>query len=82
MMMTDTLEKMNKVLGSKHRFNAKAIYVQKEDPIFLLMEDLAPLGYRMACRLSGLDMDHCLMAMHALARFHAASVAVCEKVNQ
>ena len=45
----------------------------------LILEDLAPLGFRMANRLLGLDMDHCILAIQGLARFHAASVALCEK---
>lgn len=83
-MMTDTLNKMNKLLGPKYRLSAKGMYVQNDNPTLdtlLVMEDLAPLGYRMACRHTGLDLDHCLLAMHGLARFHATSVAICEKVN-
>lgn len=81
-MMTDTLDKMNKLLGPKHRISAKGLYVQKENPMLLVIEDLAPLGFRMADRMAGLDLDHCILALHGLARFHAASVALCEKVNQ
>lgn len=80
-MMTDTLKKMNKLLGS-HPLSAQCLYVQKEHPMFLVLEDLAPLGFQMACRLSGLDMDHCMLTVRGLARFHAASVAVVEKVKQ
>ncbi|EZA51972.1 hypothetical protein DMN91_007662 [Ooceraea biroi] len=79
MMMTDTLDKMNKLLGPNYILNGKGMYVQKEDPMFLVIEDLAPLDFRMACRLNGLDMDHCILALHGLARFHASSIAVCEK---
>lgn len=81
-MMTDTLEKMNKLLGPNHSLNGKGLYIQKEDPMLLVIEDLAPLGFRMADRLSGLDMNHCILAIQGLAKFHAASIAVCEKVNQ
>lgn len=79
LMMSDTLIKMNKLLGPKHRLSAKALYVQSENPTLLVIEDLAPLGFRMACRLSGLDLDHTVLALRGLARFHAASVAICEK---
>jgi hypothetical protein len=81
MMMTETLEKMNKLLGD-HPISGKSLFVQRESPILLVMEDLAPLGFKMACRRSGLDMNHCILAIRGLARFHAASVALCEKVNQ
>jgi len=80
-MMTDTLDKMNKLLAPKHRLSGKGLYVQKENPMFLVIEDLAPLGFRMANRLAGLDLDHCIIALRGLARFHASSVAVCEQVN-
>lgn len=80
-MMTDTLNKMNKLLDPKSRLGAKGLYVQKDDPILLVMEDLAPLGFCMACRQAGLDLPHCILAIRGLARFHATSVAVCEKVK-
>ncbi|XP_011063493.1 PREDICTED: uncharacterized protein LOC105151471 [Acromyrmex echinatior] len=79
LMMSDTLDKMNKLLEPKHRLSAKILYVQNENPTLLVIEDLAALGFRMADRLSGLDLDHSILALRGLARFHAASVALCEK---
>jgi len=81
LMLSDTLVKMNKLLGPKYRLSGKCLYVQKENPMLLVIEDLAPLGFRMACRQSGLDLAHSVLALRGLARFHAASVALCEKVN-
>jgi len=81
LMMSDTLDKMNELLEPKYRLSGKCLYVQKENPMFLVIEDLAPLGFRMACRMSGLDLAHSVLAIRGLARFHAASVAICEKVN-
>ncbi|XP_011060316.1 PREDICTED: uncharacterized protein LOC105149531 [Acromyrmex echinatior] len=78
-MMSDTLDKMNKLLGPKHRLSAKILYAQNENPTLLVIEDLASLGFRMADRFSGLDLDHSLLAFRGLARFHAASVVLCEK---
>ncbi|KYM76310.1 hypothetical protein ALC53_13337 [Atta colombica] len=78
-MMSDTLNKMNKLLGSKHRLSAKILYAQNENPVLLVIEDLASLGFQMADRLSGLDLNHSILALHRLAMFHAASVALCEK---
>lgn len=80
-MMMDTLEKMNHLLGYERRLSAKGIYVQNEYPLLLAFEDLAPLNYRMADRQAGLDLSHCILALRGLARFHASSVAVCEKVS-
>ena len=79
-MMTDILERMNQLLGSSNRLSAKPLYTQKEEPVLLVLEDLATLGYRLACRQSGLDLDHTLIAIRNLAKFHAASVAISEKV--
>ena len=79
-MMSDTLDKMNKLLGPKHRLSAKILYAQNENPTLLVIEDLVSLGFRMINR-SGLDLDHSLLAFRRLARFHAASVVLCEKVN-
>ncbi|XP_070150093.1 uncharacterized protein [Polyergus mexicanus] len=78
-MMTDTLNKMNKLLEPKYRLSGKGMYVQSDNPTLLVMEDLAPLGYRMACRQTGLDLSHCILAIQGLARFHATSIALCEK---
>ncbi|XP_071579972.1 uncharacterized protein [Temnothorax nylanderi] len=79
LMMSDTLDKMNKLLGPEHRLSGKGLYVQNKNPTLLVIEDLAPLGFRMADRLSGLDLAHTILALDGLARFHAASVAICEK---
>lgn len=80
-MMSDTLDKMNKLLGPKYRLSGKGLYMQNENPTLLVIEDLAPLGFHMADRLSGLDLTHSILALQGLARFHAASVALCEKVK-
>jgi len=80
-MLSDTLYKMNKLLEPKYRLSGKSLYVQNENPTLLVIEDLTFLGFRMADRLSGLDLAHSILALQGLARFHAASVAICEKVN-
>lgn len=81
-MMTNALTKMNNLIGSSSRFSSKILYTQIEDPVLLVFEDLSSLGFRVANRQSGLDIDHTLLAIRSLAKFHAASVAVCEKVRQ
>jgi hypothetical protein len=40
------------------------------------MEDLLPLGFKMVNRHDGLDLDHCLLVMRQLGKFHATSVLV------
>ncbi|XP_043498951.1 uncharacterized protein LOC122522182 [Polistes fuscatus] len=78
-MMMNLLKKMNDLVGPDHILGARIFYVRKEHPVFLVIEDLAPLGFRMADRQAGLDLTHCLLAMRGLARFHASSLAICEK---
>ncbi|XP_018396934.1 PREDICTED: uncharacterized protein LOC108775148, partial [Cyphomyrmex costatus] len=78
-MMSDTLVKMNKLLEPKYRLSGRSLYVQSENPTLLVIEDLMSLGFQMADRLSGLDLAHSILAVQGLARFHAASVAICEK---
>lgn len=81
-MMSDTLEKMNHLLGKDNRVNGRCLHVQRENPLFLVIEDLAPLGFRMSEQKMGLDLDHCALVMRTIAKFHASSVAVCEKVQK
>lgn len=79
-MMENTLVKMNDVLKEQdYRLSARVLYSEMGDPSFIVLEDLAPIGYRMADRQAGLDLQHCILAMRGLAKFHASSVAVCEK---
>ncbi|PSN31211.1 hypothetical protein C0J52_25884 [Blattella germanica] len=40
----------------------------------LVLEDMKQLGYQMANRHNGLDLDHCKITVRALARFHAYSL--------
>lgn len=78
--MTDTLAQMNDLLGPDcPPLNGRGLYTQRQNPPLLVIEDLAPLGYRMADRQAGLDMDHCLLAIRNLAKFHASSVALFER---
>ncbi|XP_046431315.1 uncharacterized protein LOC124185044 [Neodiprion fabricii] len=80
-MMSVTLPKMNEILSkaSLPQLGAECLYYQYEKPTHMIVEDLAPKGFTMADREKGLDLDHCLVAIRNLARFHAASVALVEK---
>jgi hypothetical protein len=53
-----------------------ARYMPTKMKNILVLEDLQNLGYKMANRHTGLDLEHCQMTVRALARFHAASVAL------
>jgi hypothetical protein len=60
--------------GNFHPLSARYLSTKREDTIVL--EDLQHLGYKMANRHTGLDLEHCKLAVRALARLHAASVAL------
>ncbi|XP_012268826.2 uncharacterized protein LOC105693460 [Athalia rosae] len=76
------LPKMNKIIGNVcpgRRLSARCLRVQFESPTHAIMEDLSTIGFRMADRHSGLDLEHCLVAIRNLGRFHATSVALVEE---
>ncbi|XP_046750302.1 uncharacterized protein LOC124413625 [Diprion similis] len=79
--MSVTLPEMEKLLSqfSSTLLGARFLYVRNENPTTVIIEDLAPKGFRLANRQAGLDLDHCLFAMRNLAQFHAASIALEEK---
>lgn len=77
-MMSNSLRKMQKMLGT--RLGANVLYFRMERPVCLILEDLSRLGFRMADRFRGLDFDHSKLTLQSLGKFHAASVALCEKV--
>ncbi|XP_046749907.1 uncharacterized protein LOC124413404 [Diprion similis] len=79
--MSETLPLMNNLLAEVGTtpLAAQCLHVQYQDPVHLIIEDLTPEAFRMADRLAGLDLDHCLLAIRNLAIFHASSVALTEK---
>jgi hypothetical protein len=60
--------------GNFHPLSARYLPTKRTDTIVL--EDLQHLGYKMANRHIGLDLEHCKLTVRALARFHAVSVAL------
>lgn len=60
--------------GASLTLTPRCLPAVREDT--LVLEDLRPLGYRMVDRRRQLDAAHCHVALRALARFHALSVAL------
>ncbi|CAG5074016.1 Protein of unknown function [Cotesia congregata] len=81
-MMTKTLREMESVLQDGTKFGGRCYYSQVKNPAMLIIEDLTPLGFKLADRQAGLDLPHCKLALQRLAKFHASSVLVCEKDPQ
>lgn len=57
------------------------IFYSDENSSLIIMEDLEEKGYRLQNRQKGLSMQHSLMAIERLAKFHAASVSLFEDVR-
>jgi hypothetical protein len=61
-------------------FSPNVLFTANGHPSYaIVMEDLKVQGFKMAERTSGLDMNHCLLVMRELGRYHAASVVLHEK---
>lgn len=58
-----------------NRFAPKSFYCPKELVNGLVLQDLKEEGYVLCDRLKQLDYSHCKIAIIALAKFHATSVA-------
>ncbi|XP_069690930.1 uncharacterized protein [Periplaneta americana] len=81
-MLRDVIPAMNRLIeeilpGKCQPFAAKYVYsCNGPHQSTIILEDLKRKGFKMAERTTGLDMDHCILVMRTLARFHAASVAL------
>jgi hypothetical protein len=59
---------------------ARCLYYHSGSPaLALVLDDLKEQGFKMADRTVGLDMQHCLLVMKALAQSHAASAVLHQK---
>jgi len=66
--------------GNCQPFSPKFLYTVSGLPTCaIVMEDLTAQGFRMAERTTGLDLNHCLLVMKHIGRYHAASVVLHEK---
>ncbi|KAJ9580968.1 hypothetical protein L9F63_023853 [Diploptera punctata] len=79
----DILQKASEDRKKTQPFAAKCIYSQLEYPdVIIVLEDLKEEGFRMAERTEGLDMDHCLLVLRTLAKYHAATAVLYEQDPQ
>ncbi|KAJ9580969.1 hypothetical protein L9F63_023854 [Diploptera punctata] len=76
----DILRKAPGDQNSQQPFAAKCIYSQLEYPdVIIVLEDLKEQGFRMPERTEGLEMDHCLLVLRTLAKYHAATAVLYEQ---
>ncbi|XP_069690924.1 uncharacterized protein [Periplaneta americana] len=87
-MLRDVIPAMNHLIeeimpGKCQPFAAKYVY-SRIGPCksTIVLEDLNKKGFKMAERTTGLDMEHCLLVMRTLARFHAASIALKDRIPE
>lgn len=45
-----------------------------------MLEDLSALGYKMTDRKKGMNVEHCLVVLKKIAKMHASSAVLFEKV--
>ncbi|XP_069690891.1 uncharacterized protein [Periplaneta americana] len=84
--LKSTLPSMYKLLNEKspgqfQPFSAKYLYNNDDDDSssIIILDDLKKQGFRMAERTCGLDLQHCILVMRTIARFHAASAVLHHK---
>jgi len=63
--------------GEFQPYTARCLYYHTGPPATtIVLDDLKEQGFRLADRTDGLDMQHCLLVMKALAQSHAASAVL------
>lgn len=72
------LPQLHNITGQSS-LSAECLLTELEPKGLLVLQDLSPLGYKMADRRKGLDMDHCFLIMEKMAQLHASSVLLYEK---
>ena len=67
----------NKSSGKFQPCTARCLYYHPVSPApAIVLDDLTEQGFRLADRTVGLDMQHCLLVMKAIAQSHAASAVL------
>src|SRR5215475_9972534 len=63
--------------GEFQPFAARCLYYHSGSPASaIVLEDLKEQGFRMADKTAGMDMQHCLLVIKAIAQSHAASAVL------
>lgn len=77
-MLSEALPKIEKLV---HKQLGPKLWYGSPEFRILVMENLTERGFVMKDRQKGLSMEHCLLVIEQLAKLHAGSVALHEKVN-
>jgi hypothetical protein len=65
---------------SVDKFAPISYHVAEKPKKIFVMEDLKASGYSIPNRVTGLDIEHCKIVMEKLAKFHAISMILADKV--
>lgn len=74
-----TMPQINKLVEERTGFEQEPIapnFYKTDRPNTIILDDLRPMGYKMADRKEGLDLHHSVVAIKALAKFHASSMVL------
>lgn len=77
-MLEEALPKIEKLV---HKQLGPKLWYGSSEFRILVMENLSERGFVMKDRQKGLSMEQCLLVIEQLAKLHAGSVALHEKVN-
>lgn len=79
----EILPLMAPLLDKEKPLTPRGFYFKSSEGLeLIIMEDLMPDGFKLANRMMGMDLDHSLLVMKSLGRFHAASVVIAEQNPQ
>ncbi|KAH8311355.1 hypothetical protein KR044_005912, partial [Drosophila immigrans] len=67
------MEQLYRDVGVEVNFGAKSYELKGAKSVYILLEDLAPRGFKNINRLEGLDQAHTEAALRKLSQWHAAS---------
>jgi len=78
----DVLGKLEVLIGDGSKFGAKCFYTTREPIQTIVFDDLTQYGYKLASRQNGLNLEHCVVILQKLGKFHASSMLLAEKVTR
>lgn len=61
-------------------FVFRCFFTSREPIQTIVFDDLNQYGYKLANRQNGLNEEHCVVILKKLAKFHAASMILIERV--
>lgn len=82
MILSKIMDEVNELLrsvGNSELITAEWICGGEDPTNYLMMEDLSVTSYQMAKRQEGLDLNHSLLVMRLIAKYHAATAIIIQR---